>query len=330
MRLTLPISMAITVLLRVLVVSYRRVIAVHPKSTRDSGRSNKRSSTTPRRWCRSPTLGVARLTHAAAIDGSLWPAPQDPIQVLTIAPAGRNVNQVETLNQSGMRSAVRRCPRRAVARAEHTGDNRMSGITMKTSPARFALLDGGFLSQPWRGRTARLASRRLRSSVAVISAHGGIDASNADTLTEYTLAHLMHCRGLILDLRDLDFFGTEGFSALHRVSVPAARAGIGWALVPGEAVSRVLRIGDPEGLLPAASTVEAAMATVQGQPHRSPQPIASRLDPGQSSRCERTVCLVCGGTQRVQHEEGTTTEAIAKLDGPALTLVDAGVRRCKI
>jgi anti-anti-sigma factor len=171
---------------------------------------------------------------------------------------------------------------------------------MKTLSAPFALSDGGFLSQPWQGHAARLASRRLRSSVIVIRAHGGIDASNADTLTEYTLGHLTLCRGLILDLRDLDFFGTEGFFALHRVSVCCARAGTGCAVVPGEAVSRVLRIGDPQGLLPAASSVEVAMAIVQDQPHRPLQPIASRRDPGQSSRCERTVCLVCGGTQQAR------------------------------
>jgi anti-anti-sigma factor len=130
----------------------------------------------------------------------------------------------------------------------------------------------GFLSQPWESHTTRLAYRRLRSSVAVISAHGHIDASNADTLTEYTLGHLMRCRGLILDLRDLDFFGTDGFSALHRVAVCCADPGIGWAVVPSAAVSRVLRIGDPQGLLPAASTVEAAMAIIQSQPHRPPRP----------------------------------------------------------
>ena len=196
---------------------------------------------------------------------------------------------------------------------------------MNSPSARSVLPDGGFLSQPWESRTARLASRRLRSSISVVMAHGGIDASNADTLTEYTLGHLTRCRGLILDLRDLDFFGTEGFSALHRVSVCCARAGIGWAVVSGEAVSRMLRIGDPQGLLPAASTLEAAMAIAQGQPHRSPQPIASRRDPGQSSRCGRTVCLVCGGTQQVRNEQRTSTEAIAKLDGPSLTVVDAGV-----
>jgi anti-anti-sigma regulatory factor len=229
-----------------------------------------------------------------------------------------------------MGSAVRRCPRRALARAEHAGDNRMSGITVNILPAPSVLPDVGFLSRPWEGRTARLASRRLRSSVALISAHGVIDASNADTLTEYTLGHLMRCRGLILDLRDLDFFGTEGFSALHRVSVCCARVGMGWAVVPGQAVSRVLRIVDPQGLLPAASTVEAAMATVQDQPHRLLQPIAIRRDLGRSSRCGRTVCLVCGGTQQIRHEQRTSTEETAELDGPALTVADPGVRRCEI
>jgi hypothetical protein len=77
---------------------------------------------------------------------------------------------------------------------------------------------------------------------------------------------------LILDLRDLDFFGTEGFSALHRVSVCCAHAGIGWAVMPGEEVSRVLGIVDPQGLLPAASTVEAAMAIIHDQPHHPPRP----------------------------------------------------------
>lgn len=171
-----------------------------------------------------------------------------------------------------MGSAVRRCPRRALAHAEQTGDNRMSGITMNARPTSSMPPVGGFLSQPWGRHTTRLANRRLRSRVAVISAHGDIDASNADTLTEYTLMHLMRCRGLILDLRGSDFFGTEGFSALHRVSVCSAHAGIGWAVIPSEAVSRVLRIGDPQGLLPAASTVEAAIATVQAPPRQPPQP----------------------------------------------------------
>jgi anti-anti-sigma factor len=194
----------------------------------------------------------------------------------------------------------------------------MPGITMNTPPAPFPLSNGSFLSRPWEDHIARLTSRRLRSSVAGIRAQGGIDASNADTLTEYTLGHLVCCRGLILDLIDLDFFGTEGFSALHRISVRCAGAGIGWALVSGQAVARVLRIGDPQGLLPATSTVEAAVAIVQGQLQGPPQPMVSRSDPGQSSRCERTECVVCGGTR---HDQETLTEASAELDGPALKVI---------
>lgn len=45
--------------------------------------------------------------------------------------------------------------------------------------------------------------------MAVISAHGDIDASNAGTLAEYTLGHVTGCRGLIRDLRGLDFFGAR-------------------------------------------------------------------------------------------------------------------------
>jgi hypothetical protein len=36
-------------------------------------------------------------------------------------------------------------------------------------------------------------------------------------------------------------------------------------VVSGEAASRVLRIGDPQGLLPATKTVEAAITTIQGR-----------------------------------------------------------------
>jgi anti-anti-sigma factor len=141
----------------------------------------------------------------------------------------------------------------------------MSAVTETELPRPFVLPDSGVLSQPWQGHTARFEIR-LKSSVAVISAHGDIDASNAGTLAEYTLGHVMGCRGLILDLRGLDFFGATGFSALHKVSAGCARAGIGWALVPGAAVSRVLRICDPQGTLPAASTLDAALAE---QRHRA-------------------------------------------------------------
>ena len=112
---------------------------------------------------------------------------------------------------------------------------------------------------------ARFDTRWTMSSVAIVSAYGDIDGSNACALTDYALANALRCRGLILDLSGLKFFGTEGFSALHRVSVRCARADIGWMVVPSAAVSRLLRLCDPHGSLPTVNTVDAALANLQDQ-----------------------------------------------------------------
>lgn len=143
-------------------------------------------------------------------------------------------------------------------------DSRVSAQASGVTPLYVATV-----SSHRNGHTVRLACRWPTSSVAVISAHGEIDASDAGSLTDYAVAHVMRCRGLVLDLRDLDFFGTEGFSALHRVSVSCARVGTGWTMVPGAAVTRVLRICDPQDSLPTSCTLDAAMATFPRSPsHR--------------------------------------------------------------
>jgi anti-anti-sigma factor len=111
-------------------------------------------------------------------------------------------------------------------------------------------------------RPPRLACVWPTPSTAVVIVRGEIDASNADTLTDFARAHVSRCRLLILDLAGLKFFAAEGFLALHRISVCCAQQGTGWALVPGAGVSRVLRICDPHGSLPTAGTVSAALAGV--------------------------------------------------------------------
>jgi anti-anti-sigma factor len=118
---------------------------------------------------------------------------------------------------------------------------------------------------PTMRHAARFATRRTMSSVAIVRVYGDIDGSNASILTDYAVVNAVRSRGLIVDLNRLEFFGTEGFLALHRVSVRCARAGIGWMLVPGAAVARLLRICDPHGSLPAVDTVGAALANLQDQ-----------------------------------------------------------------
>jgi anti-anti-sigma factor len=102
--------------------------------------------------------------------------------------------------------------------------------------------------------------------VAVITVHGEIDASNAGDLFDYTRERIVSSRALILDLSLVKFFGTAGFTALHRINVTCAQAAIPWVLVRGAAeLTRLLRIGDPQAALPVADTVDAAVLTMRPQ-----------------------------------------------------------------
>jgi anti-anti-sigma factor len=139
----------------------------------------------------------------------------------------------------------------------------MSDTSLRSPALAGDVIFSAPFSKPGNGHLAHW-NTRWKSSVVIVSAHGDIDGTNAHTLTEYSLAHLARCRVLILDLTHLEFFGAVGFSALHRISVSCAGAGIDWALVPGDAVSLVLRVCDPDGLLPTADTVSAVLASLKG------------------------------------------------------------------
>ena len=120
----------------------------------------------------------------------------------------------------------------------------------------------------WEGPNTSFATHWPAAESAVIRADGEIDAANAAKLGDYTLRVALQSRYLVLDLRGVAFFGTEGFSTLHMLNVRCAKAGVRWSMVPSAAVSRVLRICDPGGGLPAAITVDAALAANQGEPRR--------------------------------------------------------------
>ena len=59
---------------------------------------------------------------------------------------------------------------------------------------------------------------------------------------------------MILDLQDVGFFGTQGFSVLWTINERCAHASVNWTLVSGRAVSRVLEICDPDRTLPVAKS----------------------------------------------------------------------------
>lgn len=115
--------------------------------------------------------------------------------------------------------------------------------------------------EPVTCHTARFGTRPAAPSIAVVTAHGDIDAANTRQFVDYTL----DCAGsaLIVDLTGVEFFGTAGFSALHTLNVRCAGRGVDWTLVPSAAVSRLLRICDPDATLPCSATVDTAVDTLR-------------------------------------------------------------------
>ena len=118
-------------------------------------------------------------------------------------------------------------------------------------------------SKPERSHLACFTARDLHSATVLVTAECDIDACNARDLVDYAERKSVLYPKLILDLSRVDFFGTQGFSALHKVNVSCSGRGVTWAAVPSREVMRLLRICDPGGRLPLAVTVEAAMAMLK-------------------------------------------------------------------
>ena len=122
-----------------------------------------------------------------------------------------------------------------------------------------------------RAERGMFRARELSETTVLVAAVGEIDAANSAGFRSYIENHLGGYQQLVLDLSRLDFFGTDGFSALHTVNVRCSRRGIDWVMVPGPEVSRVLRVCDPEGALATASNIVSAVAALARGPHRQLQ-----------------------------------------------------------
>jgi anti-anti-sigma factor len=117
-------------------------------------------------------------------------------------------------------------------------------------------------------KRAEFTSCPISTTTLVVTAEGELDACNAHALADYVESSLGSSTRLIVDLRDLQFFGTSGFSVLHNVNVACSRRGTNWVVIPGGEVDRLLRICDPGGGLPVAKSLETAIAAVVRGPRR--------------------------------------------------------------
>ena len=105
----------------------------------------------------------------------------------------------------------------------------------------------------------------------LITVDGELDAANADQLAAHVQRCIGRSRRVILDLRGLKFIGTAGFSALHRINVVCSGAHAEWAMAPSPAVSRLLRICDPDGILPVTTPMAEPLLESLWEEGEAPQ-----------------------------------------------------------
>ncbi|WP_445161794.1 STAS domain-containing protein [Mycobacterium sp. Dal123C01] len=130
------------------------------------------------------------------------------------------------------------------------------------------------VAQSWQQcRTAQFSARWTTTGTVII-VNGELDAANSDQLAVYVQRNARRAKRVILDLRKVDFIGTAGFSALHRINVVCSGAQLNWAMVPSAAVSRLLRVCDPDGTLPVTTPIkEPLLEPAAWTDGRQPRPL---------------------------------------------------------
>ncbi len=100
-----------------------------------------------------------------------------------------------------------------------------------------------------RGKLA-LSTEWLNAAVVRINVQGEIDALNEAQLRNYVFTRAANCKTLILNLHEVSFFSTAGFSALLHIDDRCNGAAVNWMVIPSAAVSRVLDICDRQFAIP--------------------------------------------------------------------------------
>jgi anti-anti-sigma factor len=93
----------------------------------------------------------------------------------------------------------------------------------------------------------------------VVGAVGELDASNFGHFADYVRIRLSGQEALILDLSQLNFFGAQGIRHLLEIANECEGNGIKWALLPSDAVTRLLKICDKDVQLPAVTSIDEAL-----------------------------------------------------------------------
>lgn len=118
--------------------------------------------------------------------------------------------------------------------------------------------DPAMIEQTERCGRATFSTRLLSPSLLIVTVDGDIDAINGRALGRYVERHARASSQLIVDLSALNYFGAQGFTALHYISACCEHNQVDWTVVGGVEVQRLLRICDPDGELPVEASREQA------------------------------------------------------------------------
>ncbi|WP_156752552.1 STAS domain-containing protein [Mycobacterium sp. ACS1612] len=114
---------------------------------------------------------------------------------------------------------------------------------------------------------ATFAVRHPSSTRVAVAVLGDVDASNARELGRYVESHIHLSKQLVLDLRAVEFFGAQAFTALYYISVYCARGDVDWIIVGSGAVRRLLALCDPQGELPLVDDLSSGLCRLDRLAH---------------------------------------------------------------
>jgi len=100
--------------------------------------------------------------------------------------------------------------------------------------------------------------RQLTAARLCVTVVGEVDATNRQAFGHFVERHTRISKQLVLDLSKVDFFGSQGFTALYYVGVQCARRDVDWMIVGNRIVQRIVRICDTEDELPVVDDLDAA------------------------------------------------------------------------
>ncbi|WP_231743591.1 STAS domain-containing protein [Mycobacterium sp. GA-2829] len=83
-----------------------------------------------------------------------------------------------------------------------------------------------------------------------IAVRGEVDAANAKDFAVAVCEAAAGHGAVDVDLRLLGFLAVDGIAALHAINAQFVRHDVSWTVLPGHAVSRLLALCDPEGIIP--------------------------------------------------------------------------------